>query len=169
MEITLNHTIIPSHGNVESAKFYERIFGFNFLKEWKYFAVVKANSTLTLDFMNKDNFTINHYAFKVSETQFDEILERIKSENIQFSSDPYSAKDEVINHDYDGRGVYFEDPGSHLLEIDHARLCDRLNFVIKNDSLSCMYTSERKSIYCPYCDESIEPVIDTSIDQQQYI
>ena len=74
MEITLNHTIIPSHDNVKSAKFYERIFGFEFVKEWGYFAVVKANSTLTLDFMNKEKFTTNHYAFKVSEMQFDEIF-----------------------------------------------------------------------------------------------
>jgi len=117
MEITLNHTIIPSYDNVESAKFYERIFGFVFVKEWGHFAVVKANSTLTLDFMNKDNFTTNHYAFKVSETQFDKIFERIKLEKIQFGSGPYSADDGAINHDYDGRGVYFEDPSGHLLEI----------------------------------------------------
>ena len=117
MEITLNHTIIPSHDNVESAKFYERIFGFDFLKEWGHFAVVKANSTLTLDFMNKDNFSTNHYAFKVNEIQFDEIFERIKQENIQFGSGPYSSNDGEINHDYDGRGVYFKDPSAHLLEI----------------------------------------------------
>ncbi len=117
MEITLNHTIIPSHDNVESAKFYERIFGFDFLKEWGHFAVVKANSTLTLGFMNKDSFTSNHYAFKVSEKQFDDIFERIKKENIQFGSGPYSAKDGAINHDHEGRGVYFEDPAGHLLEI----------------------------------------------------
>ncbi len=117
MEITLNHTIIPSHDNVESAKFYERIFGFDFIKEWGHFAVVKANSTLTLDFMNKDNFTTNHYAFKVSDMQFDEILDRIKEEDIQFGSGPYSANDGEINHDYDGRGVYFKDPSDHLLEI----------------------------------------------------
>ncbi len=117
MEITLNHTIIPSHDNVASAKFYERIFGFDFIKEWGHFAVVKANTTLTLDFMNKDNFTTNHYAFKVSETQFDEIFKRIKKENIQFGSGPYSSNDGAINHDYDGRGVYFKDLDGHLLEI----------------------------------------------------
>jgi len=117
MEITLNHTIIPSHDNVESARFYETIFSFKFVREWGHFAVVKVNPTLTLDFMNKDNFTTNHYAFKVSETQFDEILERIEKEKILFGSGPYSAKDGAINHNYDGRGVYFEDSSGHLLEI----------------------------------------------------
>lgn len=41
MEITLNHTIVAAKNNVESAKFYEKIFGFEFIKEWGHFAVVK--------------------------------------------------------------------------------------------------------------------------------
>ena len=117
MEITLNHTIIPSHDNVESAKFYERIFGFEFIKVWGHFAVVKVNSTLTLDFMSKDGFSSFHYAFKVSEQQFDEILNRIKAENIQYGSGPRSVDDGKINNLYGGRGTYFKDPNGHILEI----------------------------------------------------
>ncbi len=117
MEITLNHTIVASKDNVESAKFYERIFDFEFIKEWGHFAVVKVNSTLTLDFDRQDNFSTNHYAFKVSDQQFDEIFERVKLENISFGSGPCSSDDGKINNDYGGRGVYFEDPNGHLLEI----------------------------------------------------
>ncbi len=117
MEITLNHTIVPSHDNVMSAKFYERIFGFEFVKEWGHFAVVKVNSTLALDFIVENDFSSNHYAFKVSEQQFDEILERIKLDNIVFGSGPSSVDDGNINHNYGGRGVYFKDPNGHVLEI----------------------------------------------------
>ena len=117
MEITLNHTIIPAHDNVESAKFYERIFGFEFVKEWGHFAVVKVNPTLTLDFMHKGKFSSLHYAFKVSEQKFDEILNRIKSENIVFGSGPSSVDDGKINNSYGGRGAYFKDPNGHILEI----------------------------------------------------
>ena len=117
MEITLNHTIVASKDNVESAKFYERIFDFEFIKEWGHFAVVKVNSTLTLDFDTQENFSTNHYAFKVSDQQFDEIFERVKFENISFGSGPRSSDDGKINNDYGGRGVYFEDPNGHLLEI----------------------------------------------------
>ena len=117
MEITLNHTIVASKDNVESAKFYERIFDFEFIKEWGHFAVVKVNSTLTLDFDTQENFSTNHYAFKVSDQQFDEIFERVKLENISFGSGPRSSDDGKINNDYGGRGVYFEDPNGHLLEI----------------------------------------------------
>lgn len=117
MEITLNHTIVPSFDNIESAKFYEKIFGFEFLKEWEHFAVVKVNKTLTLDFINEDDFLPLHYAFKVSEQQFDEIMERIKSEDIVFGSGPRSVTDGKINHHYGGRGAYFKDPNGHVLEI----------------------------------------------------
>ena len=117
MEITLNHTIIPSKNNVESARFYERIFGFHFLKEWGHFAVVQVNSTLTLDFDTQENFSSLHYAFKVNDQQFDEILERIKKEGTSFGSGPRSRDNGQINTDYDGRGAYFEDPSGHVLEI----------------------------------------------------
>jgi len=117
MEITLNHTIVPSNDNVESAKFYSRIFGFEFVKEWGHFAVVKVNQTLTLDFLTKDTFSTLHYAFKVNDQQFDEILQRIKSENVSFGSGPSSLSDGKINNDHGGRGAYFPDPNGHMLEI----------------------------------------------------
>ncbi len=117
MEITLNHTIVPAYDNVESAKFYEALFGFQFVKEWGHFAVVKVNSTLSLDFQTKDSFSSVHYAFKVSEQQFDEIFGRIKTGNIKYGSAPSSQNDGKINTLHGGRGVYFKDPNGHVLEI----------------------------------------------------
>ncbi len=117
MEITLNHTIVPSHNHVESARFYERIFGFEFVKVWGHFAVVKVNSTFTLDFDTDENFSTLHFAFKVNDTQFDEILGRLKEEGIPFGSSPRSKIDGTFNTDHGGRGAYFEDPNGHVLEI----------------------------------------------------
>jgi len=117
MEITLNHTIVSSNDNITSAKYYERIFGFEFIKVWGNFAVVKVNETFTLDFMNEGNFSSQHYAFKVSDEQFDQIFGRIKSESIPFGSGPVSFDDGKINNNDGGRGVYFKDPNGHLLEI----------------------------------------------------
>ncbi|MDX8402823.1 MAG: VOC family protein [Mariprofundaceae bacterium] len=117
MEITLNHTIVPSFDNVESARFYENIFGFEFVKEWGHFAVVKVSSTLTLDFQTKENFSSIHYAFKVSEEEFDQIFGRIQNSGIEYGSDPYDLANGQINHKYGGRGVYFKDPNGHVLEI----------------------------------------------------
>lgn len=55
MEITLNHTIIPSYDIVESAEFYTRIFGFKYIGEYARFIVVRVNKTLCLDFANSEN------------------------------------------------------------------------------------------------------------------
>ena len=117
MEITLNHTIVPSHDNLASAKFYARVFGFEFVKEWGHFAVVQVNPTLSLDFQIKKSFSKSHYAFKVNDQQFDEILQRIRNESVSYGSGPYSVEDGKINHNFGGRGVYFRDPNGHILEI----------------------------------------------------
>ncbi|MDC9728012.1 MAG: VOC family protein [Methyloprofundus sp.] len=117
MEITLNHTIVPAYNNVVSAKFYEAIFGFKFVKEWGHFAVVTVNSTLTLDFQTKKDFSSLHYAFKVTDEQFDLIFNRLQKAHIKYGSEPYDLENNAINHKYAGRGVYFKDPNGHVLEI----------------------------------------------------
>ena len=117
MAITLNHTIVPCFDKVESAKFYSRVFGFEYVGPFSHFIVVRVNDTLCLDFDNKETFTSVHYAFKVSEQEFDDIFERIKAENINYGSGPDTEDDMGINHNYGGRGVYFRDPNGHLLEM----------------------------------------------------
>jgi len=117
MTITLNHTIVPCFDNVESAKFYCRLFGFEYIGEFSRFIVVRVNDTLCLDFDSRGKFESNHYAFKVSEQEFDEIFERLKTENIKYGSGPSEADDMTINLNYGGRGVYFRDQNGHLLEL----------------------------------------------------
>jgi hypothetical protein len=76
MTITLNHTIVPSHDKIASAKFFADLFGLSFdAGTVGYFAPVRVNDTLTLDFDDDvDRFDAHHYAFKVSESEFDAIL-----------------------------------------------------------------------------------------------
>ena len=83
MTITLNHTIVPCFNNVESAKLYCKLFGFEYVGEFSRFIVVRVNDTLCLDFDSRDQFESNHYAFKVSEQEFDEIFERLQTESIK--------------------------------------------------------------------------------------
>ena len=117
MAITLNHTIVPARDKVESAKFYSRIFGFEYVGEFSHFIVVKVNDTLSLDFDEQTQFESHHYAFKVSEPEFDEIFGRLKGESIKYGSGPFHPENMSINHNDGGRGVYFRDPSGHLLEI----------------------------------------------------
>lgn len=117
MQITLNHTIVDAHDNVQCAEFYARIFDFEFLKVWGDFAVVRINDTLTFDFVTKDDVTPQHYAFKVTDEQFDAILTRVTAEEIPYRGRPQGASNNQINRLYGGRGFYFSDPSGHDLEV----------------------------------------------------
>ncbi|ODT84619.1 MAG: bleomycin resistance protein [Nitrosomonadales bacterium SCN 54-20] len=117
MTITLNHTIVPARDKEESAQFYSRIFGFRYVGPFSRFIVVKVNDTLSLDFDSREKFDSNHYAFKVTEQEFDEIFARLKAENIKYGSGPFDPENMSINHNDGGRGVYFRDPAGHLLEM----------------------------------------------------
>jgi catechol 2,3-dioxygenase-like lactoylglutathione lyase family enzyme len=119
MTIELNHTIVPAHDKVSSAKFFAKIFGLSFDEgAVGYFAPVKVNKALTLDFEDVvDRFDVHHYAFKVSEAEFDTIFGRIQAEGIPYGAEPHSRDDMKINHRGGGRGVYFCDPSGHVLEL----------------------------------------------------
>lgn len=117
MSITLNHTIIPTHDKEKTAQFYARIFGFEYIGAFASFIVVRVNESLCLDFANRNQFESHHYAFKVSEEEFDQIFTRIKMEKIKYGSGPYDPENMDINHNHGGRGVYFRDENGHLLEM----------------------------------------------------
>ena len=117
MTITLNHTIVPVRDKVAAATFFARIFG---LKRGRtnYFAPVKLNKDLTLLFSDDDEaFESHHYAFHVSNAEFDAIFGRIQAEGIPYGSEPHALTNRAINHRGGGRGVYFCDPNGHILEL----------------------------------------------------
>ena len=117
MTIELNHTIVPAHDKVESAKFFARIFGLSYDGEVSHFAPVRVNDSLTLDFDNSSAFRSHHYAFKVTEADFDQIFGRIQEAGIPYGGGPRALEDMRINHRGGGRGVYFRDPNGHILEL----------------------------------------------------
>lgn len=117
MAIVLNHTIVPARDKVASAEFFARIFGLEYKGPHSHFAPVRVNEGLTLDFDERGDFEPHHYAFMVSEAEFDAIFDRVKAEGIGYGSGPRSRTDRQINHRNGGRGVYFDDPNGHILEI----------------------------------------------------
>ncbi len=117
MAIVLDHTIVPAHDKVASAQFFARIFGLAYNGPHSHFAPVQVNDALTLDFDERGDFESHHYAFRISDAEFDAIFERVNAEGIAYGSGPRSRTDMEINHRRGGRGVYFEDPNGHVLEI----------------------------------------------------
>jgi catechol 2,3-dioxygenase-like lactoylglutathione lyase family enzyme len=116
MTITLNHAIVPARDKVAAAKFFAAIFG---LKRGRtgYFSPVKVNKNLTLLFDTDRKFDSHHYAFHVSNAEFNAILGRIKKAKIAYGSAPWSLDDGKLNSWNGGRGVYFRDPNGHVLEL----------------------------------------------------
>jgi catechol 2,3-dioxygenase-like lactoylglutathione lyase family enzyme len=117
MAITLNHTIVPAHDKVASARFFAHIFGLKYEGPVSHFAPVQVNDTLTLDFDNRDEFERHHYAFHVNDDEFDRIFGRIQADGLTYGSGPRSLDDMQINTRRGGRGVYFLDPNGHVLEL----------------------------------------------------
>src|SRR5215510_8856370 len=71
-----------------------------------------------LDFMNAEGeIAPQHYAFLVSETEFDEIFGRVRARSLPYWADPARTRPGEINHHDDGRGFYFGDPDGHFLEV----------------------------------------------------
>lgn len=117
MAVRLNHTIVAAHDRDASARFLTDVLGLAAPTQFGPFAVVQVGDT-SLDYMETDDRVVSqHYAFLVSEAEFDEIFGRIRARGMAHWADPYRRRRGEINRSDGGRGVYFDDPNGHLLEI----------------------------------------------------
>ena len=118
MAIQFNHTILYAHDSEASAKFLAEMLGLPPPARWGPFVVVQTDNGTNLDFMDTDGeITSQHYAFLVEESDFDAIFERIRARKLAYLADPGQTQPNQINHRDGGRGLYFEDPNGHFLEI----------------------------------------------------
>ncbi len=114
----LNHTIVSCRDQQRSADFLAGILGLRAPVRFARFLVVEADNNVSLDFAETAApITPQHYAFLVSEDEFDAAFGRIRDQGLQYWADPGRTQPGVINHRDGGRGVYFEDPDGHVLEI----------------------------------------------------
>lgn len=117
MAIKLNHTIVPAHDRAKAALEFAALFGLNISESGNHFTPVQINDDLALLFDDKDVICPNHYAFLVTDIEFDEILGRIKSNHINFGSTPWTSEDKLLNDWNAGRGFYFKNTDGHLIEL----------------------------------------------------
>ena len=117
MAITLDHTIVPAKDKVSAAEFFAEIFGLTVKPGQGHFAQVRVNESLTLDFDDDPEAKMHHYAFHVSEAEFEAIFGRITAKGILYGSGPFSPADGQFYTRRGGRGFYFKDPSGHLLEV----------------------------------------------------
>jgi hypothetical protein len=117
MTIVLDHTIVPAKDKAASAQYFAGLFGLTCGEPLGPFAPVKVNSSLTFDFDDRRPFEVHHYAFHVSEPEFDDIFGRVKARGLAFGSDPYDQENMRVREFNGGRTVYFKELNGHLLEI----------------------------------------------------
>jgi catechol 2,3-dioxygenase-like lactoylglutathione lyase family enzyme len=118
MPVQLDHTIVSAHDQRRSATFLAEILGLPAPTSFGPFLIVETTGGTSLDFMEVGgDITPQHYAFLISEPEFDEIFGRIRERDLPYWADPHQTHPGEINHNDGGRGVYFEDPNGHLLEV----------------------------------------------------
>ena len=118
MAVQLNHTIVAVNDKLESATFLSQVLGVAEPVPFGPFLVVQVDNDVSLDFAD-DHGPVHpqHYAFLVDEDRFDEIFGRIRERGLTYWADPFRHREGEINHNDGGRGVYWEEPSGHFLEI----------------------------------------------------
>jgi extradiol dioxygenase family protein len=118
MPVQLNHTIVHAKDSTVAATFMADILGLAPPRPFGPFMIVETANGVTLDFLTTNEaLTIEHYAFLVTEAEFDQIFGRIQARGIPYWADPGGRRPGEINHNDGGRGLYFPDPSGHYLEI----------------------------------------------------
>lgn len=117
MAVTLNHTIVHAEDCAATAAFLIELLGLPPPRRLGHFTVVQVGDT-SLDFLPAEGaIAQRHFAFLVSEAEFDEIFARLRQRGLTWWADPFRRQAGEINRWDDGRGLYFDDPNGHLLEI----------------------------------------------------
>jgi catechol 2,3-dioxygenase-like lactoylglutathione lyase family enzyme len=118
MSAQLNHTIVYASDHIKSASFLAAILGRRAPVRFGPFQVVELDNGVSLDFVRADGpIQPQHYAFLVSEGDFDSVFGRICEQGLPYWADPRRSRPGEINHNDGGRGVYFPDPDGHYLEV----------------------------------------------------
>ncbi|MDI2125750.1 VOC family protein [Yinghuangia seranimata] len=119
MAVELNHTIVYARDRHESARFLADVLGLEVGADWGPFTPVELSNGVTLDYatLRGGEVAPQHYAFLISEAEFDAAFGRIQDGGVEYFADPMRTRVGMINHNDGGRGVYFMDPSGHGMEL----------------------------------------------------
>lgn len=126
MSIELDHVMVPALDQRASARLLGTLLGVPWAESGVGpFSPVYVSDSLTLDFINDTApLPVNHYCFRVSEAEFDQILERVQRAGIRFRSAVHGPDDMQVSHAFGGRLVYWREPDGHaweMLTVSYAR------------------------------------------------
>jgi catechol 2,3-dioxygenase-like lactoylglutathione lyase family enzyme len=116
MPVVIDHQVIPARDKDESASFLARVMGLQRGEGRGHFAPVRLDDGTILDFETRPEVQRLHFAFRVTEAEFDAIVARLQTDGVPYGSlgSTYNGQ---VNTRRAGRGVYFPDPAGHSLEV----------------------------------------------------
>jgi catechol 2,3-dioxygenase-like lactoylglutathione lyase family enzyme len=126
MTIELDHVIVSARNQRASAKLLAELLGVRWAETGAGpFSPVYVNEGLTLDFIDDAGpFPVEHFCFRVSQDEFDSILQRIRAAGIKYRSAVRGPEDMQVNTHYGGSMVYWNEPDGHqweMLTVSYAR------------------------------------------------
>ena len=114
----MNHTIVSCRDQQRSAAFLTGVLGLAAATRFAHFLVVEADNGVSLDFAETTGeIASQHYAFLLGEDEFDAAFGRIREQDLAYWADPGKTRRGEVSDRDGGRGLYFDDPDGHLLEI----------------------------------------------------
>ncbi len=128
MAVTLHHLIVPAKDKLASAQLFAEIFGLAVKPSEGRFAQVPLDEHLTIDFADDEHtrgiprfvpeqLESHHYAFHVTDEEFDGIFGRVKAKGLAYGSGPTTETDGQVADRRGGRAFYFRELNGHLLEV----------------------------------------------------
>jgi hypothetical protein len=118
MAIELNHTIVHVRDRWSASGEVGHVLGLPEATAYGPFAELKLDNGVSLDFMDtEDEIHGQHYAFLVDEATFDVVLGQLRADGRGWWADPFKRQPGQVNHADGGRGLYWEGPDGHWLEI----------------------------------------------------
>src|SRR5258708_32387562 len=91
MSVELNYPIIPAKDKWVAAKFLADILNLEAGPEWGHVVPSSTANGVALDFDTREEFRPGHYAFLVSDAEFDAAFARIRALGARYSADPRRA------------------------------------------------------------------------------
>ena len=118
MSVELNHTIIPAQDRWASAKFLADILNLEAGPNGATSCRSGHANGVTLDFADREDFRPQHYRVPRSARRSSTRRSHASAPAVSGIT-PRSRRERPgeINHRYGGRGVYFDDPNGHLMEL----------------------------------------------------
>ncbi len=118
MTVHFDHTILPSTDKLASAQFYAATLGLSPARDEGPFAALDLGNDVAFYIAGWDTeVSPQHYAFLVSEAEFDDVYARLCERGQEHWADPHTRLPGQVNDDDGGRGVYFRDPDGHFIEV----------------------------------------------------